>query len=138
MGAVPVLIAPDEMSEPTADPVPTTDGICRAVAEYALRMRPNATACSIVIESEDGDGRTIRDVIAVPLTGRGADDLQSAIVAALQKLRPGEWIRGKSLASEVDSDHTSGHFYRTIAQLRESGRLESNKNLGYRLKQPSL
>lgn len=124
---------------PESEPATTTVAIdvfgeaCRAAAALALKQRPNATGCKIVVEFPDGIGGTMKDVYGVPLVP-SADDLRTAILAALGKLRPGEWMRGKTLGAEVDADHDSGHFKRVVAQLRQEELIESNRNLGYRLK----
>lgn len=94
-----------------------------------LSVFPQATSIRIVAQGPDGDAS-----IPVPM-GPASDDLETVIVEVLGRLKSGEWMPGKSLAPAVGVDRENGHFQRTTSKLVKSGRVESNRNLGYRLAQ---
>lgn len=107
------------------------DDVFAVVARWVRTFRPNAVRASIEIVVPDGDDGTVKDTIAVPLPTT-PDDLDARIMATLNKLRPGEWMRGKTLAAELDTSPDAGHFRRALAALVGT-KLESNTNLGYRI-----
>lgn len=120
-----------EVDEPT--PMPgslaaprTEDSIRRDVAAFVNEAKPGARRCWIIVEYTDDD----RDRIAVPLTV--PDDLEGQALEALGKLKPGEWMKGRTLAAELGiDDPQNGNFRRLMAKLSTAGRVESSRS-GYR------
>jgi hypothetical protein len=106
--------------------------VYRVVAELALMLHPQATGCKIVIVCPNVTDPT---TLNVPLTVHDGDDLESRIEAFFRdKIRPGEWVKGRSVAIELDVDPDGGHFRSTMARMaRPGGRLQSHKTQGYRL-----
>jgi hypothetical protein len=112
------------------------DSICRDVASMVMKMRSNAIGCHIVIEIPDGTGGVTSDRIAVPLFARSGDELGQRILTVLGRLRTGEWMKGQSIANELDEDRNAGNFRRALQKLVHDGMIESDNPKGYRLKRP--
>lgn len=124
----------DAASAPQSPPVPDLDDVCRDVAALAMRMRKNAVGCHIVIEIPNGTGGITTDRIAVPLFGVEAEDMATAILAVLGRLRTGEWMKGQSIANELNEDRNAGNFRRALSRLIAEEKIESDNPKGYRLK----
>lgn len=124
----------DAASATPSPSVPDLDDVCRDVAALAMRMRKNAIGCHIVIEIPNGTGGVTTDRIAVPLYGVESEDMTTAILAVLGRLRTGEWMKGQSIANELNEDRQSGHFKRAIDRLIRDEKIESDNPKGYRLK----
>lgn len=99
------------------------------ILSRVFSVYPNAHSVAIVAKGPDGDA-----VIPVPV-GFTPDDFESRIVEALNKLRPGEWMKGAALAAMLEVDRNNGNFNRILRELRKKNVIESNQNLGYRLTQ---
>lgn len=99
------------------------------ILNRVFAVYPNAQTVSIVAKGPDGEA-----VIPIPMA-RDTEDLAAIVVEVLGKLKPGEWMRAKSIAAETDRDPQSGHFLRTLSRLAKDGIVESNRNFGYRLPQ---
>jgi len=113
---------------------PDLDDVCRDVAALAMRMRKNAIGCHIVIEIPNGTGGVTTDRIAVPLYGVESEDMTTAILAVLGRLRTGEWMKGQSIANELNEDRNAGNFRRALTRLVSEEKIESDNPKGYRLK----
>ena len=113
---------------------PDLDDVCRDVAALAMRMRKNAIGCHIVIEIPNGTGGVTTDRIAVPLFTAEPEDLASAILMVLGRLKTGEWMKGQSIANEMGEDRQAGNFRRAIDRLIREEKIESDNPKGYRLK----
>lgn len=124
----------DAVNGPQSPTVPDLDDVCRDVAALAMRMRKNAVGCHIVIEIPNGTGGVTTDRIAVPLFAAEPEDLASSILAVLGRLRTGEWMKGQSIANELNEDRQSGHFKRALDRLIRDEKIESDNPKGYRLK----
>lgn len=113
---------------------PDLDEVCRDVAALAMRMRKNAVGCHIVIEIPNGVGGVTTDRIAVPLFSAEPEDLASAILMVLGRLKTGEWMKGQSIANEMGEDRNAGNFRRALTRLVAEEKIESDNPKGYRLK----
>lgn len=110
---------------------PTEAAVNEAIVRRALIAYSGARSIRIVATGPDGEA-----VLPVPMAP-ASDDVESMAVAVLKKLRPGEWMKGKTLAVELDVDRANGHFNRVLAALVKRGEVESSQLHGYRLKQPA-
>jgi len=112
-----------------SDAPPTLADVRRVVAGYVCHHMPAASGCKIHVEYPGG----LADLLAVPLVVDGGDDLESRVLAFLSKLPAGMWMKGRSIAAEMDVELDGGHFRGTMATLVRSGQLESHRTQGYRL-----
>ena len=81
------------------------------------------------------DGGEMSADLPTPPDSANADSLRAEILSVLGKLKPGEWMKGRNVAWEIDEnlDHNSGSFRRAIQRLRDTDRIESGPD-GYRLR----
>ncbi len=98
-----------------------------AIVKRVLSVYPQAQSIRIVATGPDGKAG-----FPVPM-GPACDDVESLVLAALGRLRPGDWMRGKVLAAELDTDRTNGNFNRVVSDLVKRGVIESNRLHGYRM-----
>ncbi len=120
--------------ESTPATVPTLEQIYRDVASLALYLHDNAVGCRIVIDVPDGSGGLSKDRITVPLAFVDGDDMAKNILIVLGRLKAGEWMKGQSIANELDVDRESGNFRRMLSKLVREKKIESDNPKGYRLK----
>lgn len=120
---------------PTRPAPPPAVAVLRAVADLIRDHYPQAVNVRIVYDVPDGAGKPVRGVIPVPVCQPAGDDLEADILAVLGRLAPGAWLKGKSLAAEIDDylDPNNGHFRRVLGRLRDAGRIDSDPKQGYRL-----
>jgi hypothetical protein len=125
----------DATTPPGKPAQPPAVAVLRAVADLIRDHYPQAVNVRIVYDVPDGAGPPVRGVIPVPVCQPAGDDLEADILAVLGRLAPGQWLKRRSLACEIDEylDPTSGHFNRVLAKLRDAGRIESDSRQGYRL-----
>ena len=106
----------------------------RAIVGWVRSIYPNARNMRLVCDVPGEDGMV---TARLPITSAGSPaDLKSAIVAVLSKLRPGEWMKGRNVAWEIDEDldNKGGSFKRAVSDLLDADLIESSKASGYRLK----
>lgn len=101
-----------------------------AVVKQMLTIYPRAQTIRIVADGPDGKAG-----FPLPMTP-SFDDLESAVIASLGRIRPGEWMPKKTLAADVERDTNNGAFCRLLADLAKRAVIESNTNRGYRMPQP--
>lgn len=81
----------------------------------------------------DFDTGEVRLVYAMPDAG-GLSEMARDILAALGET-PDDWVIGEEVCRRVGGGVTVDRsFYRAVAELRDSGRVESNTRRGIRLK----
>lgn len=128
-------MTPRDQPAADADRPPDPAAVYRDVARLVASLCPQATNVRIVYDSPDGVGGTTVGRLPVPVTADLADDLEAAVLAELGRLRSGEWMLGKVLATAVGCDREAGNYRRVMARLaKPDGPVESNTNRGYRLR----
>ena len=137
------MVSPKTLTSPvgeTGQSVPLTDQTLppdpatayRAVTALMRWMHPGVRYIRIVGEVPAAGGvQTVR--LPVPDEVAPAD-LAAAVLKVLAKLKPGEWMKGRNVAWEIDEDldHKGGSFKRAVAELIDGEKIESGR-LGYRL-----
>ena len=123
-----------EADAPVAGQSPDVANVHRAVVEWVRSIYPTARNLRLVCDVPGEDGMVSARLPIISPTCPA--DLKAAIVAVLSKLRPGEWMKGRNVAWEIDEDldNKGGSFKRAAADLVEDGVIESSKANGYRLK----
>ena len=123
-------------AEGAAGAVQATDvaDLHRAVVAWVRTIYPNARNLRLICDVPGEDGLVSARLPIASQTHPA--DLKGSIVAVLSKLRPGEWMKGRNVAWEIDEDldNKSGSFKRAVAELVGSNMIESDKTYGYRLK----
>ena len=113
---------------------PDAHDLHRAIVGWVRSIYPNARNMRLVCDVPGEDGMVSA---RLPITSPGSPtDLKAAIVAVLAKLRPGEWMKGRNVAWEIDEDldNKGGSFKRAVSDLLDADMIESSKASGYRLK----
>jgi hypothetical protein len=99
----------------------------QVVARHVLAIHPYSQGIRVVSHHPDGDA-----VIPVPFESCG-DSIEDQVSEMLGKFKPGVWVGAKAIAAELDKDANNGAFKRTLARMAKEHKVESNRNLGYRL-----
>lgn len=123
-------VGADADAGPQSPPDPAE--VYRLTTALMRWMHPGVRNLRIVGEVPAAGGvQTVR--LPVPDEAVPAD-LAAGILKVLAKLRPGEWMKGRNVAWEIDEDldHKGGSFKRAVAELIEDDKIESGR-LGYRL-----
>lgn len=107
-----------------------------ALAQWVRTIYPNARRLRLHFDVPTGDGGDwMTAELPIPDTP-SPGELEGRILATLANLKPGAWMKGASLAFEVDEDRGSGTFQRACRKLRDAEQIESHPQNGYRLASP--
>lgn len=110
-------------------PAPDADRVYRLVGDLVRFFCPAARDVCITyrVPGQAEPGR-----IPVP-TAATAEDVRDEVVNLLARLRPGEYMKGRAVAAELDMEYEGGHFRAMMAKLAKDEVIESHTQKGYRL-----
>lgn len=128
--------AAERSQSPSANgvPVPDFDRIYRDVAAMVLFSRRNATGCRIVVDVPDGRGGTSEDWITVPMPVSSDAATEDRIVAFLGGFSAETWVKGRTIAAELDMEYGGGQFGKVMAELTKVKKILESGPAGYRLR----
>lgn len=102
----------------------------RGVVDYLRKFRPDAVRCKLLIYSPGTDGFD-RSTLAVPMACSEAS-FAGRVIAFLSKFPAEDWVKGRTIAAELDMEHDGGQFKKLMAQLPKDEVLSSPQ--GYKLR----
>lgn len=114
--------------------VPDFDRIYRDVAAMVLFSRRNAVGCRIVVDVPDGRGGIGSDCITVPMPVSSDAATEDRIVAFLGGFSTETWVKGRTIAAELDMEYSGGQFSKVMAELVKVKRILESSSAGYRLR----
>ena len=134
MSAVTKSAEVTQTAHPVGQSHPTLADMNRVVAAVMQAMYPTIRNVRVVGDIAGPDGAVTLCRLPVPIDGP-TSDLKDSILRTLSKMKPGEWMKGRNVAWDIDEnlDHKSGSFTRAMRELKDEGKIESHKANGYRL-----
>lgn len=102
----------------------------RLSVEVAMFLQPEAAGCRFVIDVPNAPDT----VYGIPMVGNVAG-AERKVIAFVEKFPPDEWVKGRTIAAEIEMEYGGGQFGKLMSELVKVKKLlESDRSQGYRLK----